>query len=63
MREVTTRSRPGRCLITPHDEYLWLDSQVLGSSEGTFAAIGVGVPATIEQRLIDPYNGVTEIRW
>lgn len=52
---------PGRCVITHRDEYLWLDSQVLGSAEGTFDAIRV--PATIRQRLVDAYNGVTEISW
>jgi uncharacterized protein (TIGR02265 family) len=54
-------STPGKAIVTHRDEYLWLDSQVLGSAEGTFAAIQV--PARFEQRLHDAYNGVTEITW
>jgi len=54
-------STPGRAIVTHHDEYGWLDSQVLGSAEGTFEAIRV--QARFTQRLDDPYNGVTEITW
>lgn len=54
-------STPGKALVTHKDEYLWLDSQVLGSAEGTFEAVHIS--ARFEQRLVDAYNGVTEITW
>lgn len=54
-------STPGKAIVKHRDEYLWLDSQVLGSAEGTFEAIHVS--ATFSQRLEDTYNGVTEITW
>jgi uncharacterized protein (TIGR02265 family) len=54
-------STPGRAIVTHRDEYGWLDSQVLGSAEGTLDAIKVR--AEIAQRLDDPYNGVTVITW
>ncbi|MFO0682572.1 MAG: TIGR02265 family protein [Sandaracinus sp.] len=54
-------SIPGKAIVTHTDEYLWLDSQVLGSAEGTFEAIKV--PARFELRMTNAYNGVTEITW
>jgi uncharacterized protein (TIGR02265 family) len=54
-------STPGKAVVTHRDEYLWLDSQVLGSAEGTFAAIRV--PAKFELHMTDAYNGVIEITW
>ena len=54
-------STPGRAIVTHRDEYGWLDSQVLGSAEGTFAAIRV--KAKFELRLTDAYNGVIDITW
>lgn len=52
---------PNRALVHCHDEYCWLDSQVLGSAEGTFETIGV--EAKLELRLRDPYSGVIDITW
>ncbi len=54
-------STPRCAVITHRDEYGWLDSQVLGSAEGTFEAIRV--PATFDLVLSDAYNGVTTITW
>jgi len=54
-------SQPRRAIVHHHDEYGWLDSQVLGSAEGTFLAIGV--EARVELTLKDPYNGVIDITW
>lgn len=54
-------SQPRRAIVRHFEEYGWLDSQVLGSAEGTFEAIGV--PATFDLRLTDAYNGVLEIHW
>ena len=52
---------PRKCVVTHVDEYAWLDSQVIGSAEGTMEAIGV--PATFDLVLSDPYNGVLTITW
>jgi hypothetical protein len=54
-------STPRTAVIHHHDEYTWLESQVLGSAEGTFEAIGV--PATFDLKLSGPYDGVMTIRW
>lgn len=54
-------STPGKAIVTHENEYIWLESQILGSAEGTFEAIRV--PATFELRLTDAYNGVIEITW
>lgn len=54
-------SHPNRAIVTHRDEYLWLESQVLGSAEGTFEAIAV--PARFELTLTDAYNGVIDITW
>jgi uncharacterized protein (TIGR02265 family) len=54
-------SEPRRAIVHHYEEYGWLDSAILGSAEGTFEAIEV--PATIELRLTDAYNGVMDIRW
>jgi uncharacterized protein (TIGR02265 family) len=54
-------STPGKAIVTHENEYLWLDSQVIGSAEGTFEAIRV--PATFDLRMRDAYNGVIEITW
>lgn len=54
-------STPGKAIVTHRDEWGWLDSQVLGSAEGTMQAIGV--KARFELRLFDAYNGVMEITW
>jgi uncharacterized protein (TIGR02265 family) len=54
-------SVPRQARVTHRDEYGWLESQVLGSAEGTFAAIKV--PATFDLTLTDRYNGVIHITW
>jgi uncharacterized protein (TIGR02265 family) len=54
-------SQPRRATVRHRDEYGWLESQVLGSAEGTLQAIGVN--ATVELTLEDAYNGVVDIRW
>lgn len=54
-------STPGKAIVTHENEFMWLDSQVLGSAEGTFEAIRV--PATFELRLTDAYSGVMVITW
>lgn len=54
-------SQPRRAIVHHHEEYGWLDSQVLGSAEGTFEAIRVR--ARFELRLSDAYNGVLDIQW
>ena len=54
-------SQPRRAIVHHKDEYGWLESQVLGSAEGTLEAIRVR--ASVELTLTDPYNGVVDIRW
>jgi uncharacterized protein (TIGR02265 family) len=54
-------SHPRRAIVHHKDEYGWLESQVLGSAEGTLEAIGVR--ASVELTLTDPYNGIVDIRW
>lgn len=54
-------SQPRRAIVHHRDEYIWLESQVLGSAEGTFLAIGV--EAKFELTLTDAYNGVIDITW
>lgn len=54
-------SQPRRAIVNHIEEYAWLDTQVLGSAEGTFRAIGVD--ARFELKLQDRYNGVIEITW
>ncbi len=54
-------SQPNRAIVHHRDEYGWLESQVLGSAEGTFEAIGV--EAKFELKLDDAYNGVMDITW
>lgn len=54
-------SQPRRAIVHHYEEYGWLDSQVLGSAEGTFEAIKV--PARFELRMKDAYNGDIEITW
>lgn len=54
-------SHPRRVIIRHRDEYMWLESHVLGSAEGTFAAIKV--EAQFELETTDTYNGVMNITW
>lgn len=54
-------SHPRRAIVHHREEYGWLDSQVLGSAEGTLAAIKVD--AHFEIRMEDAYNGVIDITW
>jgi uncharacterized protein (TIGR02265 family) len=54
-------SHPRRAIVHHRDEYGWLESQVLGSAEGTFDAIKV--EARFELTVTDAYNGVMDITW
>lgn len=54
-------SQSHRVRVTHRDEYGWLDTQVLGSAEGTFEAIRV--PAQFHLEMVDRYNGVIDITW
>jgi uncharacterized protein (TIGR02265 family) len=54
-------SQTHRVRVTHRDEYGWLDTQVLGSAEGTFDAIKV--PAQFHLEMVDRYNGVIDITW
>lgn len=52
---------PTHAKIYLREEYMWMESYLLGAAEGTFAALGEKVEATVE--LEDPFHGVHIIRW
>jgi uncharacterized protein (TIGR02265 family) len=54
-------SHPGEATVRFYEEYVWLESQVLGSAEGTFASIKRKV--NIELTLTNAYDGVMKITW
>jgi uncharacterized protein (TIGR02265 family) len=54
-------SQPRRAVVRHREEYAWLDSQVIGSAEGTLGSIGV--EARFALVMSDPYNGVMTITW
>jgi hypothetical protein len=43
------------------EEYMYIESYLLGAAQGTFDA--VGVPVQIEVSLRDRFNGQHHLRW
>ncbi len=50
-----------QAIVTMVEEYLYIDSYLLGAAQGTFDA--VGVPVRIEVVLHDRFNGQHVLRW
>ena len=44
-----------------YDEYMWIESNLVGAGEGTLAA--VGLEASVECELDSPFQGRTLLRW
>jgi len=47
--------------IMHRDEYIWIESAVVGAGLGTLAACNVA--GKVEARLVDRFNGSTVLRW
>ena len=52
---------PGRAVIRLEDEYVWIESALLGGAIGGLEACGVEPSAEVHLR--DPYNGEIHFRW
>ncbi len=52
---------PNVAVMTMHEEYLWIESHVLGAAEGTFESIGM--KAVIDVQLDSKFAGRHVIRW
>ncbi len=52
---------PGMAVMDMFEEYLWIESNVLGAAEGTFESSGHQV--TIEVHLESPFRGRHILRW
>lgn len=52
---------PGRATVRLQDEYVWIESALLGGALGGLESCGIR--ATAEVKLQDPYNGDLIFRW
>jgi len=52
---------PGRATVRLQDEYVWIESALLGGALGGLEACGIR--PTAEVKLTDPYNGDLVFRW
>lgn len=52
---------PGRAVIRLEDEYVWMESALLGGALGGLESCGV--QPTAEVKLRDPFNGEIAFRW
>jgi uncharacterized protein (TIGR02265 family) len=50
-----------KAVISMHEEYLYLESYMLGAGQGTFDAIGVPVKTRVEQE--NPFTGKHVLEW
>jgi uncharacterized protein (TIGR02265 family) len=48
-------------VVTMHQEYIWIESNLLGAAQGTFESIGLKVSAECE--LNGPFEGTHRLRW
>jgi len=48
-------------VITMHEEYIWIASNLTGAAKGTFESIGLD--AKVDYALAGPYEGTHTIRW
>lgn len=48
-------------VITMHEEYIWIASNLTGAAKGTFESIGLD--ASVDYTLAGPYEGTHTIRW
>jgi uncharacterized protein (TIGR02265 family) len=56
-----TFDRPGRAVMQMHEEYLWIESYVLGAAEGTMEATGRDV--TVSYELDSQFSGRHLLEW
>jgi uncharacterized protein (TIGR02265 family) len=52
---------PGEAKLRMYEEYLWLESNILGAATGTFKAVGVDVEVGLQ--LNSAFEGVVTMRW
>jgi len=60
-RWEVTFPEPGKAVMAMFEEYLWIESNVLGAAEGTFAAVGRDVSVTVE--LDSKFKGRHILTW
>ncbi len=52
---------PGEAVMSMHEEYLWLESNIVGAAIGTFRSVGVDVDVSLE--LTSKFEGKVTMRW
>lgn len=52
---------PGFAILRMYEEYLWLESNIVGAAVGTFKS--VGVDAIVDIQLHSAFEGIVTMRW
>lgn len=52
---------PGVAILRMHEEYLWLESNIVGAAVGTFRSVGVEVDVSLQ--LATKFEGELTMRW